>query len=571
MRRSVFLLMLLLAAAGCALEPPPPAPARSGEAVLPTPFPTEPEPTPLPLILAVEPNPVCRHLGEELLRHLEGRGYFLQEGRPAPADLYIGYTPPPGFQTWPLTSTLFVPAVSFWSPVSQVSYADLERLFRREVENWAELGLPFSATVVPFVLGEPPFPLEVAAARALTDTSALLSALETHPGGIALLPLEAVDVGLRVLPVDGRDLLMEEAALPGEPLVRTLFLAWSPTLPPDVVGQLRAFGRERPTPSLPPPLTVAVVGDIFTGRAVARRIGSDYTRPFTPTRPLLAGADLTVANLEGVLSNEIRPPADPYTFLFVGSGHFTSGLRYAGIDAVSLANNHSMNFGSRGLSHTLTLLSQAGIVPFGAGMNLAEARRPALFTVKGVTLAFLGYDAISDDYLAGEERAGSAPADPALIAEDIAAARGQADVVIVYFHWGWEYTHDPSPWQQTLARQAVEAGADLVIGSHPHWVQGLERYRGVPILYSLGNFVADQMWSLETRQGLIAHLIFRGKHLAGLRLHAVQIEDYHQPRPLPAAEAEAVYQAIREASISWPGNEAWPIGGPRPMEKRRSP
>jgi poly-gamma-glutamate synthesis protein (capsule biosynthesis protein) len=204
-------------------------------------------------------------------------------------------------------------------------------------------------------------------------------------------------------------------------------------------------------------------------------------------------------------------------------------------------------------------------------MNLAEARRPALFTVKGVTLAFLGYDAISDDYLAGEERAGSVPADPALIAEDIAAARGQADVVIVYFHWGWEYTHDPSPWQQTLARQAVEAGADLVIGSHPHWVQGLERYRGVPILYSLGNFVADQMWSLETRQGLIAHLIFRGKHLVGLRLHAVQIEDYHQPRPLPAAEAEAVYQAIREASISWPGNEAWPIGGPRPMEKRRSP
>ncbi|MGB9724251.1 MAG: CapA family protein [Chloroflexia bacterium] len=555
-KRSVLfpILILLLVSAGCAPGPVPPAVVRPGETAPAAPArPTDPEPTPLPLTVAVESGAAPQGLGKILLRSLAEQGHPCREVQGRPADLYIGYTPPPDFQARPFTSTLFVPAVSFWSPVSEVAYADLERLFRREVENWAELGQPLSATVVPFTLGEPPFPLEVSGTQALSDTAALLSALETHPGGIALLPLEEVDVGLRVLRVDGRDLLLEEESVPGSPLVRTLFLAWRPTLPQEVVELLWAL--ERPAASPPPPFTVAVVGDIFTGRAVRRRIqahGGDYARPFTPTRALLEGADLTVANLEGVLSDRIAPPADPYTFLFVGSGRFTVGLRYAGIDAVSLANNHSMNFGPRGMDDTLNLLRQAGIAPFGAGMNLAEARRPALFTVKGVTLAFLGYDAISDAYLAGEERAGSAPADPALIAEDIAAARQQADVVIVYFHWGWEYTHDPSPWQRTLAHQAVEAGADLVLGSHPHWVQGLERYRGVPILYSLGNFIADQMWSIETRQGLIARITFRGTRPVGLQLQAVQIEDYHQPRPLPAAEAETVYRAIRQASICWP-------------------
>ncbi len=554
-RRSIFfpILFCLTVLAGCIPEVPPLEVIFSGGVTplaLTSPRPAEPDP--LPLAIAIESGTGPQRLGEELRWHLAENGYDLQESRRQPADLYIGYTPPADFQTWPLTFTLFVPAMSFWSPLSEVSCADLERLFRRKVENWTELGMPLSATVVPMFLGAPPFPWEISDLPILTDTAALLSALKTHPGGIVLLPLEEVDIGLRVLRVDGHDLLLEEAAAPGCPLVRTLFLAWRSTLPEEVVGHLRAFCEARPVPPLPPPLTVVTVGDIFTGRAVRRRIGDDSTRPFTPTRALLEEADLAVANLEGVLSNEIAPPADPYTFFFVGSGHFTSGLRYAGIDAVSLANNHSLNFGPRGMSDTLTLLAQAGIAPFGAGMNLAEARRPAFFTVKGVTLAFLGYDAISDDYLANEERAGSAPADPILIAEDIAAARKQADVVIVYFHWGWEYTHNPSPWQQTLAHQAVEAGADLVIGSHPHWVQGLERYRGVPILYSLGNFIADQMWSIETRQGLVAQWIFRGNRLVGLRLHAVQIEDYHQPWPLPAAEAEAVYRAVQEASICWP-------------------
>lgn len=556
LRRFFLFLLCLLISAGCIPETPPPKapgdtrPLLSGETVFRSPATPQPdEPEPVSLTVAVGPGTDPEHLEEALLQHLTAKGIHSipQEASGWPADLYIGYTPPPDFRTWPLTSTQFVPAMSFWSPVSEVSYTDLVHLFRREVENWAELGLPFSATVVPLVLGDPPFLLEVSDAQRFTDTAALLSALEAHPGGIALLPLERTDVGLRVLRVNGRDLLLEESVLPGDPLVRTLFLAWSPSLPETLVKEVQAFGRGLHVAPLPPPIVITVVGDIFTGRSVRRKVeayGNDYTRPFTPTRTLLEGADLTVANLEGVISDRIVPPVDPYTFFFVGSGHFTFGLRYAGIDAVSLANNHSMNFAPEGMNDTLSLLRQAGIVPFGAGMNLAEARRPALFTIKGITLALLGYDAISDAYLADEERAGSAPADPVRIAEDIAAARKQADVVIVYFHWGWEYTHDPSPWQQTLAHQAVEAGADLVIGSHPHWVQGLERYRGVPILYSLGNFIADQMWSIETRQGLVAQWVFRGKQPVGLRLQAIQIEDYHQPWPLPAAEAEAVYRAV---------------------------
>jgi len=458
--------------------------------------------------------------------------------------------------TLPLTLTRFVPVVSFWLPVEEISWADLERIFRGEVSDWAALGAPVSVPAVPlFLATEPSAPLQPAAAIPLSATTALFAVWQQHPGGIALVPLEQVEVGMRSLRLDGRDMLLEGNVAPTDPLVRPLFLAWSPGLPADIATRVRAFGQSHAPAATPPPVTVAIVGDIFTGRAVSRRIqsyGGDYTRPFTPTQSWLSAADLTIANLEGALSDEIEPPTDPYTYYFVGSGHFTAGLRYAGVDAVSLANNHSMNFGAEGLSDTLTILRQAGIVPFGAGMDLAEARRPALFEIRGTTFALLGYDGITAYYAAGEDYAGTAPADPGIIAEDIAAVRGQADIVIVYFHWGWEYTHDPSPWQQELAHQAAAAGATVVVGSHPHWVQGLERYQDTVILYSLGNFIADQMWSAETRQGVMALLIFRHDRLVGLRLQAVQIADYHQPRMLPPTEAEAVYGAMREASPHWP-------------------
>ena len=207
------------------------------------------------------------------------------------------------------------------------------------------------------------------------------------------------------------------------------------------------------------------------------------------------------------------------------------GLALAGIDGVSRANNHSMNFGIQGMRDASAALERVGIRGFGIGKSLSEAREPAVFTVRGLRLAFLGYDGITGSTDgATAQTGGTAPLDADLLVEDIAAAQKVADIVIPFIHWGVEYTLTPTAEQRSIAYRAVEAGAAVVIGSHPHWVQGMEVYRGVPILYSLANFVFDQDWSEETKQGVVARLVFHGRRLAGIPLTPLLSEDYYQPR-----------------------------------------
>ncbi len=510
-----------------------------------------------PLRLVGDAGAAVQRLGRALQASLARAAWPVQWAAPGrPADLYVGYDPPAGFLTWPLTATRFVPVVSFWLPVSDVAYADLERLLRGQVADWAELGSPQPQAVVPLALQtDPPAPLRPADGPVLPDTTALVAFLQQSPGGIALVPLEQVDVRMRVLRVDGSDPLLEED-FPAEPLVRRLYLAASPQAPAVVVQRVAALAQRQRLAPPAPAIDIAVVGDIMPGRGVTWRIragGGDYTCPFAAVAAELRWADLTVGNLEGVLSANIAQPGEVHTMLFVADDAFREGLLEAGFDAVSLANNHSRNFGTAGLSDTIGVLREVGIQPFGAGLDLEEARRPALFQVRGVTFAFLGYDDVSSGYYgASENRAGTAPADPAMVAADIAAAREQADVVIPYFHWGSEYTHQASSRQQELAHAAISAGAGVVLGNHPHWVQGLAGYQGRLIVYSLGNFVFDQDWSRKTSQGVIAHLIFRGSRLLNVRLRAIQIVDRYQPILLPDAAAMEVYGQIRESNPEWP-------------------
>lgn len=560
-----FVALTLLAAVACG---PPPATVRPEQQLLPSPTPL---PSPARLRIACGAGRAPARLALALAANLTRSGFAVENlcaatASPYPvpdvegADLYLGYDPPSAWTASPVSTTQFVPVVSFWLPITDVSYQDLERIFAGDVASWRDLGCLWDEPIAPLaVANDPPAPLLPANGTVLPDVDALVAVFQGTPGGIALLPVPSVDFRVRALRVDGYDTLLEREPRAGAPLVRTLFVAVSPHAPSGAGERAKALLDERQIYPPEPAIEIAVVGDVVPGRMVERSIlayGGDYTRPFAHVAATLRSADLTIANLEGVLSDDIAPPEDPTTFFFVAAGRFAEGLRYAGIDGVSLANNHSMNFGAAGLADTLAILDAAGIAHFGAGMDLAEARRPALFHVHGVTFAFLGYDAISYElYGAGDSWAGTAPADPVRIAEDIARARTQADVVIPYFHWGWEYTAEPSPWQRELAHCAVDAGADLVLGDHPHWVQAFERYHDVPILYSPGNFVFDQMWSLETRRGVIWRLVFHGKRLVQIRLQAVQIEDYHQPRLLPPQEAEEVYRMIRAASPGWPVEE----------------
>ena len=165
----------------------------------------------------------------------------------------------------------------------------------------------------------------------------------------------------------------------------------------------------------------------------------------------------------------------------------------AGIDIVSLANNHSRNYGEKGLSETVEILDEKEISTTGLGELVVKES-------KGIKYGFLGFDFISKTPKENDYE---------LVAESV----GEVDVLIVSVHWGAEYRSEPAESQERWAKELVEAGADVVVGHGPHWVQGMEHINEKPVYYSLGNFVFDQMWSEETRTGLIMKLTFRDGEL----------------------------------------------------------
>ena len=148
----------------------------------------------------------------------------------------------------------------------------------------------------------------------------------------------------------------------------------------------------------------------------------------------------------------------------------------------------------------------------------------------------------------GTENAGTNPYIAAQVATDVAAATAVADVVIPYFHLGAEYIAVPPPWAVAATHLAIDAGAAMVVTNHPHLVQGMEIYAGKPIIYSPGNFILDQMWAVEVRSGYVLEIDLRGTKIVGLRCHGVEIEDFHQPRPMTVGEQAALMDRFWAAS-----------------------
>jgi hypothetical protein len=245
-----------------------------------------------------------------------------------------------------------------------------------------------------------------------------------------------------------------------------------------------------PAPTAPPVVSLAVVGDVMLDREVEGLIaerGEDY--PWARVAALFAGADLVLANLEGALTS--RGVAADKLYTFRTDPALAGTLQAAGIDLVSLANNHTTDFGDAGLEDTIATLDGLGIGHFGAGADEATARQPNVRNVGGNSLAFLGYADIGGTRFGADGRPGVAFADVEAMSGDISAAAAAHDFVVVTFHTGVEYSDTPSLHQRELAHAAVEAGADLVVGHHPHVLQGWERLGDALILYSLGNFVFD--------------------------------------------------------------------------------
>jgi hypothetical protein len=281
-------------------------------------------------------------------------------------------------------------------------------------------------------------------------------------------------------------------------------------------------------------MSIVFVGDIMLDGGPGHAISTGRD-PFAACSQLLADADYSVGNLECVLGKGGERMLKPFSFR--GAADSPRFLKKH-FSAVSLANNHSGDFGPAGLVELLRILDEAGIPSFGAGRTLAEARQPLVLERDGFKVAMLGYNGFRAlTTAATADRAGSAPLEEEQVLEDIRAARTRADAVVPFVHWGPENTPQPRPAQVRLARKMVEAGAAAVIGAHPHVTQTVETYRGVPIVYSLGNFVFDYFpgdppeWT-----GWVVKLTFRTGQPVDLEMHSVKLDGSGIPHPVLEAD-----------------------------------
>jgi poly-gamma-glutamate synthesis protein (capsule biosynthesis protein) len=316
-----------------------------------------------------------------------------------------------------------------------------------------------------------------------------------------------------------------------------------------------------PVRDAPAATRLTVVGDVMLVRGVA-----DAATALRPMRRLLRSADLTVGNLESTLSLRGEPTQGGDSF--GGTPALLGPLRAAGFDALSLANNHAGDYGRTALLDTVRTLRRSPVTPFGAGADVSIAERPAVLEADGTTFAFLGFNAIGETPRATEDSPGALsvrmpPRTGPLVTTDLArvtravrrAAR-TAEVVVVLPHWGTQYVHEPEPVQRRVSRALVRAGADLVVGGHPHWVQGVDwvdtGVSGVPVLHSLGNFVFDMgppRFTDEAREGVVLEATFWGAELKAVRLVPYRMDtEAFAPRVLRGRDARAVLADVWGAS-----------------------
>lgn len=255
-----------------------------------------------------------------------------------------------------------------------------------------------------------------------------------------------------------------------------------------------------------PPLTLTFAGDIMLGRAVATALSrTSVTQAFASAASAFEGSDLAFANLESVLTSSTQDTGKE--IFFKADPARVDVLQYLGLTHVSVANNHVDDYAYAGWEESVGHLSDAGIFPVGDYHGDAE---PVVAAADGATVVFLAYD---DTYR---------PVDTQRLATDVASADTSGERVVVSFHWGVEYQHTPTQRQQDLAHAAIDAGADIVVGHHPHVLQGIETYNGGLILYSLGNFVFDQIGE-EENESVVARIAWNEDGTRTLELVPMRI------------------------------------------------
>lgn len=316
-------------------------------------------------------------------------------------------------------------------------------------------------------------------------------------------------------------------------------------------------GEESPNPtatSAPPepaptttteargPVTLAFVGDINVERSLADRLRVDPTGFLGPFASIVSDADLAIGNLEAALTTTGAPMDKAYNFRAPEA--VLDALFAGGLDVLSAANNHAVDFGQDGLADTLAILGRRPDRPvIGIGADEAAAYAPFRTTIHGQRLAVIAATQVLDDHLLGvwtatESQAGVASAKRVdRLAQAVAEARAEADTVVVFLHWGIETQQCPSRAQQDLATRLVDAGADVIVGTHAHRVQGAGRMGDALVGYGLGNFLFGASSAESARTGVLTVTV-EGREVLDYAWHPGRIVD-RVPRPLEGAEATA--------------------------------
>ncbi|MBI3398684.1 MAG: CapA family protein [Deltaproteobacteria bacterium] len=298
-------------------------------------------------------------------------------------------------------------------------------------------------------------------------------------------------------------------------------------------------------------ITIVAVGDIYLGGSASSYLKQrGYAYPFESTKNTLNSADIVVVNLEAPLTNRTETFMNK-EFVLKANPDAAEAIKTAGFDVATLANNHIMDYGPEGLKDTINSLNKEGISYTGAGEDLSKARKPAILNVKNKKIAFLAYSKVfPEEFYATNDSSGTAPGLFEYVRHDIKKAKQHADIIIVSFHWGEELLKYPKEYQIKLAHLAIDSGANLIIGHHPHVIQGIERYRGGLIFYSLGNFVFGSIGQ-SMPEGMIVIVRFNSDKIISAEIIPLNVnnkEVLFQPKPLQGEKAEAVIKNIQEIS-----------------------
>ncbi len=301
------------------------------------------------------------------------------------------------------------------------------------------------------------------------------------------------------------------------------------------VERLAKFFQEKP-------ITLLFAGDIMLSRGVANQIKKhqDVRWPFLKIATTTREADLTFGNLEGPISDRGENQGSIYSFR--SSPEVIEGLSFAGFDVLSLANNHIWDWGKDALIDTITMLEHSGLKGVGAGENYQEANAPVIKEIGStgssqVKVAFLAYTDLYPKSLEAHSTS-SGQATPGISSFELEKAKTDiqqlkslklADIIVVSFHWGEEYKTEANESQKRIARELIDAGADLIIGHHSHVVQEIEQYQNGWIAYSLGNFIFDQNFSKETVEGLMLEVVIKNKKISEVSPIKIKINSAFQP------------------------------------------